>query len=104
MPNRDDLTTKETDNGVTISVKVVPGSSRTRLAGLYDDALKVNIAAAPEKGKANKELTQFLARLLGVSKSAVSVVGGQHDPRKQLHIVGLTAEELHELIAEHLSG
>ena len=97
------MSIKETDNGVTISVKVVPGSSRTRLAGLYGDALKVNIAAAPEKGKANKELTQFIARLLGVSKPAVTVIAGQHDPRKQLHITGVTAQEFSVLIDRHLS-
>ena len=88
------LQSRQTDAGVIIAVKVVPGSSRTRIAGIYGGSLKVNIAAAPEKGKANKELTTFLAKLLGLSKSAVSVAAGEHNPHKEVLVAGLTSGDL----------
>ena len=45
-----------------IKVKVIPKSSRTELAGqLPDGTWKIKVAAAPEKGKANKALCAFLA-------------------------------------------
>ncbi len=80
------LEVKVIGQAIQIPVKVVPGSSKTRIAGLLGAMLKVNIAAAPEKGKANKELQRYLADLLGISKSQVVVVAGEHHPQKELRI------------------
>jgi uncharacterized protein len=45
-----------------ITVKVIPKSSRTELVGrLADGTWRIKVAAAPEKGKANKALCAFLA-------------------------------------------
>jgi len=45
-----------------IRVKVTPKSSKTELTGyLPDGTWKVKVAAAPEKGKANRALCEFLA-------------------------------------------
>ena len=44
-------------------IKVIPKSSKTELAGyLPDGTWKVKVAAAPDKGQANRELIEFLAR------------------------------------------
>ena len=52
---------------VDIRVKVIPKSSKTELAGyLPDGTWKIKVAAAPEKGKANRALVEFLAEHLGV--------------------------------------
>ena len=97
------LRVRRTDAGVVIAVKVVPGSARMGVAGVHDGALKVKVAAAPERGKANKELTAFLAKLLGVSKSAVGVVSGEHNSHKEVQVAGLTDEELLRRLASFLS-
>ena len=77
----------ETEGRLVLSVKAVPKSSRTRVAGLMDDGtLKITVAAAPDKGKANAELCDFLARELGVPKSAVRIQSGLTSPRKRLVI------------------
>ncbi len=96
------LQIQENKSGVRFSVKVVPGSSRSRIAGLLGTALKINIAAAPEKGKANKELVQFLAGLLAVSKSAVQVITGMHDVRKEIHVEGITRQALQQALEPYL--
>ena len=55
-----------------IRVKVIPKSSKTELAGyLPDGTWKIKVAAAPEKGKANRALMEFLAEHLGVAKSRI---------------------------------
>ena len=55
-----------------IRVKVSPKSSKTELTGyLPDGTWKVKVAAAPEKGRANRALCEFLAEKLGVAKSKV---------------------------------
>ena len=51
---------KDIASGVQLTVKVVPGSSRTEIAGMHDAMLKIKIAAVAEKGKANKALLESL--------------------------------------------
>ena len=83
---------------VLIPVKVVPGASRTRLMGELDGRLKVAVAAAPEKGKANEALIALLAERLGVRRQALSLVSGQTSPLKTLRVVGLSADEVSRLL------
>jgi len=72
---------------VELRVKVVPKSSRNEILGpMADGTLKVRIAAAPEKGKANAELCAFLARHYGVPRSAVTILSGGTSPRKLVRI------------------
>ncbi len=83
---------REVPGGVEIPVKVVPGSSRDRVAGLLGDALKIAVSAPPEKGKANQAVIEVLARALGVKRNAVRIVAGHTQPRKAVQIAGLTPE------------
>ena len=55
--------------GITFKAKIVPGSSKTALAGLLDGMVKVKISAAPEKGKANQCRIEYLAGKLNVKKN-----------------------------------
>jgi hypothetical protein len=71
-------------------VKVIPKSSKTELVGyLPDGAWKIKVAAAPERGKANKELCAFLAERLGVPPSRVEIVSGETSHHKHIRIAGL---------------
>jgi len=87
-----ELVIQEADGGVVFGVKVVPGSSRTAIAGTLDGMLKVKISAAPEKGKANKCLIEFLAKQLGVKKNAVSISSGRTSAVKQIKIAGISTD------------
>jgi uncharacterized protein len=71
----------------TLRVKVIPKSVKTEIAGeLADGTLKIRIAAAPERGKANAELCAFLARDLGVPKSNIEVISGHTSPLKLIRV------------------
>ncbi len=96
----ENLKVTKTDAGVVFGVKVVPASSRTALAGVLGDLLKVKVAAPPEKGKANKCLIEFLAKQLGVKKNQISIVAGQTNPVKMVQVTGISIEAL----LEKLSG
>jgi len=76
------------------AVKAVPGASRDRIAGLHGDALKVQIAAPPEHGRANARLRALLAAALSVPERRVQVVAGQRSPRKVVAVRGLAAADL----------
>ncbi|MGB9626422.1 MAG: DUF167 domain-containing protein, partial [Phycisphaerae bacterium] len=54
------LAYRDTPGGVEVAVKVVPGSSRDRIMGVLGDALKIAVAAPPEKGKANQAVIEVL--------------------------------------------
>lgn len=77
-----------------LTVKVVPGSSRTQVAGTLDGMVKIKIAAPPEKGKANDCLIDYLSDILGCRKKDIHLVRGQSHPVKQLEIAGLSIETI----------
>jgi hypothetical protein len=88
------LKIQQAGNAVIFSVKVVPRSSKTAVAGLLGGMLKIKLAAAPEKGKANESLVEFLADTLGVKKNTISITSGHTSPVKTIQITGVSAESL----------
>ena len=84
---------------ILINVKVVPGSSRDRVAGRYGDGIKVQVSAPPEKGKANEAVARVLAEFLGVKTADVALVAGHGNPRKQFRISGVEQGAMAEKIA-----
>ena len=75
-------------------IKVVPGSSRTAFCGMHDGIVKVKVAAPPEKGKANKALADYLAKVLAVKKNAVTIVSGQTCPIKRISVEGIDSDDV----------
>ena len=85
---------RDAADGAIFGVKVVPGSSRTAVAGELGGLLKVQVAAAPEKGKANAAVCELLGKVLGVGKKAVRIVSGTTNARKQVEVAGVSAAEV----------
>ncbi len=80
----------EVEDGVVFGAKIVPGSSKTCIAGILDGRLKVKVSVAPEKGKANDCLVGFLGKQLGVKKNAIEIVAGKTRPVKQILVLGVS--------------
>ena len=72
----------------TLSLKVVPKASRDRVVGWVGDRLKVQVTAAPEKGKANAAVVEVLAEALDLPKSALRIVSGETSPLKTVEFDG----------------
>ena len=88
------LDIKQSDDGVILVIKVIPGSSRTTIAGKLNGMLKIKLSSPPEKGKANQNLIEFLAKCLGVKKKAVSIISGATRPVKKVRIKELSMEKV----------
>jgi len=73
---------------IRFDVYVQPRASRTEVAGIHDDCVKIRLAAPPVDGAANTALVEFIAARLGIAKSRVRVVSGQSARRKLLEIDG----------------
>lgn len=86
--------------GTLFDVKVVPGASRSRVVGAHGSGIRVQVAAPPERGRANEELCRLLAEALGVRRSDVVVVRGEASPRKTVHVASLSPEEVARRLAE----
>ena len=78
--------------GVELQLQVQPRASRTEVAGAHGGALKIRLAAPPVDGEANDELIRFLAKTLGVPKSAVTIVRGATGRKKVVRVAGVSAE------------
>lgn len=80
--------------GTLLEVKVVPGASRSRILGPFGDGLRVAVAAAPERGKANAAVCELVAEALSLRPSQVVVLRGGTSPRKTLHVLPLAPGEV----------
>ena len=72
-------------SGNTLNVIAHPNSSKNEIDSYYSsrEAFKINIKAAPEKGKANVELMKFLRKLL---KKDVEIISGHKGHNKVVRI------------------
>lgn len=80
-------------SSVSLSVHVQPKASRTRIAGLHGDALKLCITSPPVDGKANAAVLQFLAKLFKISKTAVTLASGEASRDKRIILAGVSAAQ-----------
>jgi uncharacterized protein (TIGR00251 family) len=82
-----------TAGGVRLRLRVQPRASRTEVAGLRGDEIRVRVAAPPVDGAANEALVRFLAERLGVARSAVVVASGSGARSKAVIVTGVTREQ-----------
>ena len=67
-------------------VRVVPRASRSEIAGEFDGAFRVRLAASPVDGAANRELIRVLAKELKVPQNSVEIVAGLTSKSKTVRI------------------
>ena len=91
-----DLSLSITDcpSGALIRVYVAPRSSANRIVGEHNGEIKIALTAPPVDGAANRALLEYLARRLGVPKSAVSLVSGDTSRHKVIRVSGVSTLEV----------
>ena len=82
---------RDVNGDVLFKVRVMPRSSKECIVGIYEDALKIRLTAAPLEGKANEACRAFLAKTLGVPRSQVEIVSGHTSRNKVIKVSGLSA-------------
>jgi uncharacterized protein (TIGR00251 family) len=93
---------RDTDRGATFAIRVQPRASRNAIAGEMGDALKLALTAPPVEGKANEACVEFLANLLKVPRSSVTIASGESSRNKVIRITGLSAGQVEQRLLEHL--
>jgi len=79
-----------TPSGIRLRLRIQPRASRSEVAGLHGELLRIRLAAPPVDGAANEELVRFLAGVLGVPARAVEVTSGHASRQKTVTVEGVT--------------
>ncbi len=82
---------------VRFNVHVQPKASRSEVAGLHGDALKVRLSAPPVDGAANDALVELLAGLFAVGRRAVRIIAGASSRAKIVEVDGVTEDQVRSL-------
>ena len=86
------------NDGVVFNVRVIPRSSRSEIVGEHEGALKVKLSSPPVDGAANGELIKLIAKKLGVSRSAVTILSGEAAKTKRLRVIGITERQYQDAL------
>ena len=82
---------REDGADVVLALQVQPGAKRTGIAGTHGEGagrrLKLRLAAPPVDGKANAELTRYLAAAFGVPQRNVTLLRGETSRQKTVRVV-----------------
>ncbi|MFA6283461.1 MAG: DUF167 family protein [Desulfurivibrionaceae bacterium] len=90
-------------SSISLSVHVQPRASRTRIAGLHGDALKLCITTPPVDGKANAAVIEFLAKLFKIPKTAVTLASGEASRDKRIILAGVSAAQAEVVLQPFLA-
>ena len=85
-----------------MAVRVQPRSSRERVLGVHDGALKVALTAPPVDDRANRQLVDFLGRLAGVGRARVRLVSGHKGRLKWVGFESISGPDLKKRLSQHL--
>ena len=85
---------QDTPAGATFAVKIHPRARKNAITGELGDALKLSLTAPPVEGRANEACIEFLANLLKVPRSSVTIASGQSSRRKVIRVSGVLAHEV----------
>jgi hypothetical protein len=69
---------------------------------MADGTVRIRIAAPPVDGAANQKLVAFLAEILNISKSRLSIVAGRSGRDKLISVLDLDAATVQARIAARL--
>lgn len=88
---------------VSLCIHMQPKASRTRIAGLHGDAVKLCITSPPVDGKANAAVILFLAKLFKIPKAAVTLASGEASRDKRLILAGISTAQAEAVLQPFLT-
>jgi uncharacterized protein (TIGR00251 family) len=74
------------NNEAFLTLHISPNASKTQVAGMHGDALKITLKALPQDGAANAELIRFIAEQCDLRKQQVEIIQGLTSRRKKIKL------------------
>lgn len=84
MLERPAFVREEPGQGWLLQVRALPGAKKSETAGESEGRLRVRLAAPAVENKANKALSAFIAKKLGLRASQVRILRGETARQKTL--------------------
>ena len=88
------ISIKDTPHGATFAVRLHPRAKKNAITGTLGDALKISLTAPPVEGRANDACIEFLADLLKLPRSSITIAAGQTSRNKLIRISGVSAADV----------
>ena len=82
-----------------VRVRIIPRAKRDDVSDWRGGAVVIRLRAAPVEGAANKALSKFLAKRLGVRASDITIVSGEKSRDKVLRVEGISQEDAERALA-----
>jgi len=73
-------------DALLLELAIQPGAAKSHISGLHGERLKIRIQAPPVDGKANAELTKFLADAFDTPRSRIKILRGENSRTKTVRI------------------
>jgi len=83
-----------------IDVYIKPNSAKTIVEGYYGKRIKIKIACAPEKGKANKALIDFIAQKIKIPRTSIKILSGHKSSFKTISVKRQAGKNITSLLME----
>jgi len=90
----------DSPKGVSFAVKVQPRARKNAITGSVGNALKLSLTAPPVDGRANQAVIEFLAELLEIPRSSVTITSGETSRSKVVRIAGLSQQAVKAKLAQ----
>jgi uncharacterized protein (TIGR00251 family) len=87
---------RDTPSGATFKVKVHPRAKKNAITGEIGDALKLSLTSPPLEGRANEACIEFLAEVLNVPRSSVTIAAGESSRNKIIRVARMSALQVQE--------
>jgi uncharacterized protein len=84
--------------GSAITVTIVPRAAANAVELASDGTLRVRITAPPVDGAANAALLRYLADVLDVPRSRLTIAAGHTSRRKRIVVAGLPPDVIQDRI------
>jgi uncharacterized protein (TIGR00251 family) len=86
----------EWSSGISFAIKLQPRARKNAITGEVGNALKIALTAPPVEGRANDACIEFLASLLKVPCSSVTIASGQTSRNKVIRVIGVTGQQVRD--------
>jgi uncharacterized protein len=83
-----------TSDGVVLSLHCQPGAKASRVVGLHDERLKLQLQAPPLENRANEALVAWLADQLSLPRKQIEILSGHTSRQKRVLARGATLEQV----------
>ncbi|XP_059486412.1 UPF0235 protein C15orf40 homolog [Neocloeon triangulifer] len=106
IKNEEESISVDKPGNICLKVHAKPGAKMNSITDISSEGIGIQIAAPPVDGEANIEIVKYVASILGLRKSDVTLDRGSRSRQKVLVVTGgkLTVGQVKELIQKQIGS